>query len=246
MQERSRWVVVGIVVSILAGAGRHAAASEVDLASSAGIDANGNAAISVAHGGLRIDKTVTPSGEAAVRIAYGREVVGIWSTAGAITVSRNGKSATIYIGTDGGAAVDRVRRLLLGSPAVRAVRRLTTKLELDEGEDTLATMSTLVDGVLVGILDGDEGVAERVGRRLTRKIRASLRSAAIRDCVGEYEAYLLHSDTLLTDCLKTADRQGRLADRMAQRLLCHGEFLARSQSGIWQFIACTTVPTPRR
>ena len=145
--------------------------------------------------------------------------------------------------------MDAIRALLLGSPAVRTFRRLTASLESRDNDDEEGPLflSTLVDGAIVGMLDGDSGATARIGKRITRKHRSSLRQVLLRpenlyaDCLLNYEMSLIEAWDLLYVCTETVFSAPWYFWYGAESL-CEVEFLIRSQQYIYQFMGCFAYP----
>ena len=106
-------------------------------------------------------------------------------------------------------------------------------------------MSLLLSGALVAELAGDPSALERTRELIRRRILSRLQVIRARydmvDCVTEYERYLLAIDTQLSQCLDAADSRDTWYARAADRLGCHAEYIARAESGLLQFTACSTV-----
>ena len=214
---------------------------------SLGMTADGAAWSRVESGDLTVDKWATASGDATIVLNYRKDRVAFTIKSSGYTASRGTRSA-LFSPTD--ASEDRrtaFRTLLVGSPAVRAFRALTARLERREGPDTTAMISALVDGAIVATLDGDEGAVDRVGRRFARRIRAGQRLASsamstqseFKDCVGMYERALMYSWDAYTGCLNTNSYWAYFF----YAPLCALEFGARSQQYAYQFIACMAIPS---
>jgi hypothetical protein len=105
----------------------------------------------------------------------GKDVVSIAMNHGGYSVARGRKTARLD-SQSGQEDLDAVRAVLLGSQAVRTFRRLSASLENRDDDDAgPLLLSTLVDGAIVQMLDGDSGATGRIGKRITRKQRAGLR-----------------------------------------------------------------------
>ncbi len=78
---------------------------------------------------------------------------------------------------------------------------------------------------------------------ITRRIRGPVRSARVqfKDCVRDYEKYLLMIDTQRTQCLDAANGRDTWYARGADRLGCEVEFMAAALAGEGQFISCTAL-----
>jgi hypothetical protein len=218
----------------------------LDATFSLGMAADGSAWSRVESGELTVDKWATASGDATLVLNYRKDRVTFTLKSNGYTVSRGRRTASF---SPLEASEDRrtaFRTLLVGSPAVRAFRAFASALERRAGEDTTAMISTLMDGALVATLDGDDGAVDRVGRRLERRMRASLRQAhgttpaqyQFNDCMLAYERALLSSWNLYTSCINTDS----FWYYFAYAPICAFEFGIRSQQYVFQFISCMAIP----
>lgn len=145
--------------------------------------------------------------------------------------------------------MDDIRAVLLGSPAVRTFRRLSASLEGRDNDDEEGPLflSTLVDGAIVQMLDGDSGAPERVSKRITRKRRAVLQRAKLMpdhlftDCILNYELALMNAWDLFHVCTDTTLSLHWWIWWSAETF-CEFEWLLRSQSYIYQFMSCNAFP----
>jgi len=218
---------------------------DLDATFQAGIAADGSAWIGVRAGELTFDKWVTAAGHTTVEIAYQRDRVRLDMTAQYIRVTRGRRSAAITPTpqADSEANAGSVRRLLIGSRAVRAFRALTSALERNEDGDTALTMATMLDGALVALLDGDDSAIERMGRRVTRRARSRVRQATFAtaqftDCVTEYERAILNAYGILESCYS----QPSWFYYLLNYPFCSFEYLLRAEQYIFQFVSCMAIP----
>jgi hypothetical protein len=213
------------------------------------MDGNGNALFTVKAGDFLLEKAVDSSGMFSLRLTQAKDVVSIVRDQAGYVVVRgkrsarfDPRSATQSEGRDG------VRAVLLGSPAVRSFRRLSVLLENRDERDGESPMmlSTLLDGGLVEMLDGDPGAMPRVAKRVLRKQRARLQTVKLpgnmfRDCVGMYEVSLLDAFNQYVACMEWAANVHWWFQTWAEDW-CHWEWLGRSQQYIWQFVSCFALP----
>jgi hypothetical protein len=196
-----------------------------------------------------LEKAVASTGDTTIRLMQGKDVVSIAMNHSGYVVARGTKTARLDPQSGKQEDMDAVRAVLLGSPAVRTFRRLSASLEnRDEaGDEGPLFLSTLVDGAIVQMLDGDPGATERIGKRITRKRRASLHPAMLRpdnlftDCILSYEMSLMEAWDLFYQCTQTALNSAWYIWWSAQNL-CELEFLIRSQQYVYQFAACLAYP----
>jgi len=216
----------------------------------ASIDASGNAVLTLKAGDFLLEKAVDSSGNFTLRLTQGKDIVSIVSNSAGYLVSHGKRAARFDPRVAGQTeARDAVRAVLLGSPAVRSFRRLSVVLEnRDEGEDeSPMTLSALVDGAIVQMLDGDPGAVPRIAKRVVRTQRARLRAVRVRatdtlkDCVGMYERSLLEAWNQAVQCMEWASGVFWYFEDWAQGF-CYWEWIARSQQYIYQFISCMAWP----
>ena len=101
----------------------------------------------------------------------------------------------------------------------------------------------LLAGALLGSLTGDPTAVGRARDLITRRIRGNVRAARFqfKDCVTDYEKYLLMIDQQRTDCLEAANSRDSWYARAADRLGCEVEFMAQALAGEGQFVSCTAL-----
>jgi hypothetical protein len=226
----------------------HDALSNADYTTT--MDASGSALFTVKAADFLLEKAVDASGAFTLRISQAKDVVTIVRDQAGYTIGRGKRSARFdprsATQSDGR---DVIRTILVGSPAIRSFRRLSLLLEnRDEREDeSPALLSTLLDGGLVQMLDGDPGAMARIAKRVVRKQRARLQTVRFmpgdmfRDCVGMYEVSLLDAWNQYTACLEWATNVHWWFQTWAEDW-CHWEWLGRSQQYLWQFVSCFALP----
>ncbi|HTL02334.1 MAG TPA: hypothetical protein VL243_08910 [Vicinamibacterales bacterium] len=216
---------------------------------SATVDDHNNARITVKAGDFTLEKAVASNGDTTIRLAQGADVVSVAMNQGGYLVERKQKSARFNPQSGKPEDMDAIRAVLLGSQAVRTFRQLTASFEARENNDGEGPLflSTLVDGAIVQMLDGDSGAAERVGKRITQKRRAGLQPARMRagevftDCVMNYELSLMEAWDLLYECTATTFTLNWFFWWGAETF-CEFEFFLRSQQYIYQFFSCFAYP----
>jgi hypothetical protein len=216
----------------------------------ASVDGAGNAVLTLKGGDFVLDKVVAPTGDATLRLSQGRDVVTIAVSPNGLQVARGRKTARLDPRSGKEDNGDEVRAVLLGSQAVRSFKRLVASIEdRDErDEDGPLALSTLVDGAIVLVLDGDADATRRIAKRITRKHRASLRAVkAARapgvyyDCIGGYQIALLDAWGQLEDCYIESTEYSWWS-RSLVFTLCRWEWAIRSQQYLWQFVSCFMFP----
>ncbi len=213
-------------------------------------DAGGNAVLTVTGGDFSLEKVVSPTGDATIRLRQGKDEVSIALNQSGFHVTRGRRVVRFDPRTESADRLDAVRSLFAGSQAVRTFKRLSAALEnRDDAEEdgALATIA-LIDGAIVQFLDGDVDAPKRIGRRITRKHRAALRPAAARrapgafhDCVGLYQVALLDAYTQYESCWVEANDYSWWSRSFVFKL-CEWEWAVRSQQYVWQFIGCFMLP----
>lgn len=212
-------------------------------------DAGGNAVVTVSGGDFSLEKIVSPTGDATIRLTQGKDEVSIALNQAGFHVTRGRRVVRFDPRSESPDRLEAVRSLLAGSPAVRSFKRLSAALENrdDSEEDGALATIALIDGAIVQFLDGDVDAPKRIGRRVTRKHRAALRPAArrapdvYRDCVGIYQIALLDAYTQYESCWVEANDYSWWSRSFVFKL-CEWEWALRSQQYIWQFIGCFMLP----
>ena len=141
-------------------------------------------------------------------------------------------------------------RALVSGPAVAAFRELIGNYErglmagvrMARADDVHAD-GFLLAGAFVSSLAGDPTAVGRARDLITGRIRGPLRAARFqfKDCVSDYEKYLLMIDQKRTDCLAAANSRDSWYARAADRLGCEAEFIAGALAGEGQFVGCTAL-----
>jgi hypothetical protein len=202
--------------------------------------------LTLAGGGFEVTRSFTPlTREVTLSIAGAGEeplVIRLGGSDG-IVVSRGDR--VVRVAADAEAA-----RSLLGGRPLAAFRE-----RIGNYERHLMTGSTrarnddphahgfLLAGAFVASLAGDPTAVGRARDLITQKIRGKLRAVRFdfKDCVTDYELYLLDIDEQRTSCLDAANDRDSWYARAADRLGCEAEFVARAMAGEGQFISCTAL-----
>jgi len=212
-------------------------------------DTGGNAVFTVRGGDFSLEKVVSPTGDATIRLIQGKDVVTIAINQSGFQIGRGRRTVRFDPRADDGEGLDAARSLLLGSRAVRSFKRLAASLEdRDETEeDGALAIGALVDGAIVQLLDGDLDAPKRISKRITRKRRAAIRTIKGRapgtfvDCVGLYEIALLDSWSKFEGCAQESTGYLWWLRDFVYRA-CEFEWLLRSQQYLWQFVGCFMLP----
>jgi len=255
------FIVAMAVVPALAAAQSNGNASgqrgrylEYDTATStsftATADAAGNAVLTLKAGDFLLEKVVAHTGDATLRLSQGKDVVTIALSQSGYHVARGSKSVRLDPRADKQDKLDGVRSVLAGSQAVRSFKRLVAALEQrDESEeDGPLAFSTLLDGAVVHMLDGDADAPLRIAKRITRKQRAALRLVSANrapgvyyDCIGGYQVALVSAYGQFESCaIESRGYSWWSRDFVFE--LCSWEWAIRSYQYIWQFVGCFMLP----
>ena len=103
----------------------------------------------------------------------------------------------------------------------------------------------LLVGAFLSSLAGDPTAVARARDLIVQRIYGKLRAARFdfRDCVTEYELYLMKIDTQRTLCLDAANSRDSWYARAGDRLACEAEYIAQALAGEGQFASCTMLGT---
>jgi hypothetical protein len=177
-----------------------------------------------------IEVAVSGTGEATLTIRLGGS--------GGLRISRSGRTVDPSVsGAFAGRAVaafrERIGHYERGLIAGRSPARL---------DDPHADAFHLV-GALMSSLAGDPTAISRARDLIMQRIYGKLRAVRFefKDCVTDYEVYLLKIDTQRTQCLDAANDRDTWYARAADRLGCEAEFIAQALAGEGQFVSCTTL-----
>jgi hypothetical protein len=207
---------------------RHA---KTDATFSTGFTADGAAALDVSLGDTLFKKRVYPDGRLSFDLVSGKNHVTIAVANDTVQISNDRKNVTLDFTTAGDDQFLKVRELLANSKALRQFRRFTAALEASDDED-MAVASVLVSSALVGMLDGDLGAPERIGRRLTKKQREGVRNASmVMGCYANYEAELMTAWNDMWLCIESVSA--------LYRDLCGYRWVVWVESAWFAFLRCT-------
>lgn len=101
----------------------------------------------------------------------------------------------------------------------------------------------LLVGAFISSLAGDPTAVGRARDLIVQRIRGRVRAVRFdfKDCVTDYELYLLKIDKQRTECLEAANGRESWLTRAADRLGCEIEFMAQALAGEGQFVSCTAL-----
>jgi hypothetical protein len=99
----------------------------------------------------------------------------------------------------------------------------------------------LLIGAFLSSLGGDPTAMAVARDLILQRIRGKLNAARFdfKDCVTDYERYLLKIDTQRSQCLDAANGRDSWYARAADRLGCETEYMAQALAGEGQFASCT-------
>ena len=213
-------------------------------------DISGNAVLTLKGGDFALEKVVAQTGDATLRLTQGKDVVTIAISQQGFQIGRGERTLQIEPRTDRENKLDGARTMLTGSQAVRSFKRLVAVLEQrDEAdEDNALALSTLVDGAVVHLLDGDADAPLRIAKRISRKHRANFRVVSAKrapgvyiDCIGNYQIALMSAWGQFQSCAIESTGYAWWSKDLIYDL-CSWEWAIRSYQYIWQFIGCFLLP----
>ncbi len=138
-------------------------------------------------GELAIRKRVMQDGSFTLDMEASKDKVTVGFSSRAITIRRDRKAITLPIGDPREDDLDKARRLLADSRAVRLFRTAAAAA-VDAEDDGLSAVALVASDALVGFLSGDVGAPGRVARHLARRGRVKTRPAGLQqDCYREWE-----------------------------------------------------------
>lgn len=225
---------------------------ELDLLFTYGMGADQRAQTTLRAGDLIVQKTVSSSGEAELRISDGHDAIEISTSAETVAVRRQKQVHRFNARAATDKDLVQVRRVLLGSSATRSFRMLLDALERTQQDDGFRLM-TLTDAAYVAMLDGDSGaiqrVAARAAARRTRPVQnVGYRAARVQfpDCVSMYQSSVMTAAYTFFNCVNDA-REAPWYLRGLLIWMCENEWYWRAEAAAFQFISCMAfsgVPSP--
>jgi len=212
----------------------------------ASIDWDNRQQLSLSGDGFRATRTYTPlTREVELTVAGPGETPLVVRFGGAEGFSV-AKGTQVVRGTADPLAI----AFLVSGPAVSAFRerigtyerRLMAWSAPSRADDPHAD-GFLLAGAFLGSLTGDPTAVGRARDLITRRMRGHVRAVRVqfKDCVTDYEKYLLMIDQQRTDCLAAANGRDSWYARAADRLGCEVEFMAQALAGEGQFVSCTAL-----
>ena len=181
-------------------------------------------------GDLSLRKTVTSDGSSVLELGAQNDSVTVRFSAGTARVTRQGATATVDFHDASAASLDVVRRLLADSPAVQLTRVAAANL-MDSEDNSPESAAVLIGDALLGALTGDPGALGRVGRHLSRHVRAGTRPAAT-DCYFDWERQVFAAWTDYMGCLDEIWIWNPI------RIFCAPRYLLMTEAYWFQFLSC--------
>jgi hypothetical protein len=228
---------------------------------------DGKALVELSTDNFTSEKTIQKDGRSELRLtsSTGDSILLKFDQTG-YTVEKDGQVVTLPFNADPDTrrAQAEAARVMLGGDAIAQFREKLAELEgtdiTTDADRFAVSSSAMLDSAIMSEIAGDPTALTRVKDRLLEAAKARVNAQMkpqlvkasftqrqrsddeMRDCVLEYERYLMDADNSLRSCLDSANREIHPHARSGARVFCHAEFLARSQSGIWQFITCSAIP----
>lgn len=212
----------------------------------ASVDWDNRHQLTLAGGAFQVTRTYTPLTRQVEIIISGADEVPVEVRLGGVEGFRITKGVQVLRGTSDPDAI----RALVSGRAVTAFRELIGNYErrLMAGArsprvDDVHADGFVLAGAFVASLAGDPTAVGRARDLITRRIRGPFRNARFdfKDCVRDYEQYLLMIDEQRTSCLDAANGRDSWYARAGDRLGCEVEFMAGALAGEGQFISCTAL-----
>src|SRR5688500_18909376 len=181
--------------------------------------------ITLTRGDIQVTRTYTPLTRQVEIIIAGADEQPVEIRLGGVDGFSITRGAQVLRGTSDPDAL----RALIGGRAGSAFRELigTYERRLMAGGrsarlDDAHADGFLLAGAFVGALAGDPNAVGRARDLITGRIRARFRSVRFefKDCVRDYEQYLLMIDSQRTSCLEAANSRDSWYVRAADRLGC--------------------------
>ena len=226
--------------------GTGAVAYSVVRMSDGGIQFSGNAP------NLQFRKAAYRDGHFDLQITSRNDRVDVQMNAFAIQVTRGKQTlsmATSALGTEG---LAKIHALLAGSSAITRYREVAAAAEARSDRSPEA-YGLILDGAVVGWLDGDANAPARLARRLagTRAPdllapaggRAAARLFQVRrpDCWGSYEHEAGQAMDDLVSCYGGAAQMSGFWQAIYD-VGCTGEWTIRVEGYWFEYISCSTIP----
>jgi hypothetical protein len=209
------------------------AGSRADLTFSGTTMLDGSIQIEGRGGDLTFRKKVRQDGSFLLDMEAPHDKVTVAFSARAISIRRDRRTVTLSLGDGREEDLDRARRLLADSRAVRLLRIAASAAEAasDDGPSAAALVAS---DALVGFLSGDVGAPGRAARHLARRARARVRPVALQtDCYYDWEHKVFMASYDWEACASDFSVWNPI------RNLCAARWLLAVESYWFTFIACS-------
>jgi len=202
---------------------------------SAGLAADGSAYVRAVLDDFDLMKTVSRSGEIAIRLQRGGDVVQVTVEEEGVVVSRNGQSRRLALDAAGEDDFLAVKALLAGSRSVRAMRQVGAGIAA-AAERTPAGMALLLSDAVVGLVDGDVAAVHRLAERIGRR-RQTVRLVSDKPgCYEKWEAEVIRAWDDYLECLATYPSLAIWRDA------CGLRWILWAESAWFSFLKCVGSP----
>jgi hypothetical protein len=216
------------------------------VALSAARDVNGTPVLRFSGNGVQVRKVVQSDGRFTMWIRAEDDEVGLTGDPGVLTISRQGRTVTVYLSRLEDGAMDLARTLVADSKAMRRFRAAAYALSPAEAA-TPAGAGLQLTATFLSLLDGDLGAVKRLpGRSKPRPAGSpsgsiSPMSAEEEEVNGPacYEHYVQEVVSAWYDYQVCSVSVGMIHPLVE---LCAFEWLLRVESAWFQFLGCSSVP----
>jgi hypothetical protein len=184
-------------------------------------------------GDLAFSKKVHQDGSFTLDIEAPHDKVTVGFSAHAVTIRRGRKSVTLAIGEGREEDLDKARRLVADSRAVRLLRTAAAAA-VDRGDDGAASVALVAGDALVGFLSGDIGAPGRAAKHIARRGRGRVRTVSQQqDCYRLWEQNVVIASYDWEACANDFSVWNPI------RNLCALRWLIQVESYWFSFIACS-------
>jgi hypothetical protein len=194
---------------------------------------DGTIQVDAQGGDLVLRKKIGPDGSFSLVLQTPRDRLSLSFQEHTITVTRGRNTVSLTPASTSDDDLDRVHRLLADSRAARLLRMAAAELQASEDDSAESSAVVMADAV-IGMLSGDAGAPLRVGRHLSRRVRATVRPAGMQtDCYGTWErrVYFAYMD------LESCERSFSVWN--PTRYLCAARYILMAESYWFSMISCT-------
>jgi hypothetical protein len=217
-------------------AARRYESSSADLVFSGGAPGDGSIVMEGRGGDLTFRKKVFQNGSFSIDVEVPRDSVSLNVVDRVVTIRRGRRTITLDLAASSEDDLDKARRLLADSRAVRLLRSAAAALQEAEDEGPGA-MSLMASDAMIGMLTGDVGAPGRAARHFARRQRARLRPVgSSNDCYAEWEKRAVGASYEWEWCAMD------FAPWNPIRHLCAARWILQVESYWFQLISCIGFP----